>query len=207
MYGYPRKHHTILLASVTQGILWGIALSVLAIIAFGFYIAGDMALQYRDPINDPFNAWFYWRFWVTPMVALISLVALWIFLFEAATGVFTLRPYVYIFVVICSGGWLLYHLIAEIIAWHSCNKFDGPTPVELNCRNRDAPAKDFPDYNFIFTISGIAAFLLFEALSIVVGATLKMALSSTQLDGGIYTQAAVQMNTQPTDQPTYVDYA
>lgn len=205
-YGYPRKHHTILLSSVTQGMLWGIALSVLAIIAFGFYIAGAMALQYRDPVNDPFYAWFYWRFWITPMVGIISMAALWIFLFEAATGVFTLRPYVFLFVVIACGGWLLYHLVAEIVAWHSCNAMNGPVPVELNCRNRDAPAKDFPDYSFIFTISGIAAFLLFDVLCIIVGGTLKLALSSTQLDAGAYSQAAVQMNTPSSEQPVYTDY-
>lgn len=130
-----------------------IAMAIAFFIAEAGYLAGYGAIRYKDPINDPWLTWIFWRYWVAAFIPIVVTVATWMlaFDFQGSRG----APTVHMGLCFITIAYMLVFIVWEVVVWTQCN--DGPAPGVFDhphCVNRDYPAKTYPDPAFFLTFFG-----------------------------------------------------
>lgn len=144
-----------------QGSIRGIMLLITLVIGISVhaYLAGYGAIRYKDPINEPFLTWNYWRYLITAFVMILTLVLMWIFAFDVSVLQVRVRGYLF-WLIFAAVGYMAVFIVWEIIIWTKCNEVDSPGPPPTfkypHCVNRDYPMNNAPDPAFMLTLFGAA---------------------------------------------------
>jgi vacuolar-type H+-ATPase subunit I/STV1 len=166
----------------TRTITWLVAILLfMGIVGYGL---GWGAMRYKDPINDPYHSWPFWRHAIAMGAPVFLACIMLIFLVDISshnrTGFFTSLVF---WLIILVAGYMIFFMVWEIIVWSRCNNLTGPTPNYPECINRFYPVHTGPDVSFLLMFFGNVTSFIAAAICFWFHSRLQAAASSDWVQG------------------------